>query len=75
MSHLDKCAWKLVNPDKFVLGQIANRCGKDAVIKVLRPHRKKDLYLCEQHFNDFIDAWGLHNLVEILPCVCLGVDQ
>lgn len=64
--HLDKCAWKLINSDKFVLGITADRCGKVAVVKILRPNRKTDLFLCEHHLNHFITEWGLHNHVEIL---------
>ena len=64
--HLDKCSWKLVNPQEFEMGQVADRCGEVAAIKVLRPHRKNDLFLCENHFNSFIKHWGLFNEVEIL---------
>lgn len=60
------CAWKLVPPDKFVLGQEAERCGEIADVRVIRPYRKTDLYLCEFHLNSFIKEWGLHNEVEIL---------
>lgn len=66
MVHLDRCAWKKVDSDKFVLGQDAERCGEVAALKILRPQRKTDLFLCEHHFNDFIDKWGLHYNVEIL---------
>lgn len=66
MSHLDKCAWKLISPSKFTMGISANRCGAPAVLKILRPQRKMDLYLCEKHLNEFIDVWGLHNNVKIL---------
>ena len=64
--HLEKCAWKRVDPDKFVMGISADRCGAVAAVKILRPYRKTDLFLCEHHFNDFINKWGLHNEVEIL---------
>lgn len=63
---LDRCAWKLVESENFVLGQDAERCGGVAAVKILRPYRKTDLYLCEEHLNDFIMEWGLHNEVEIL---------
>lgn len=63
---MNLCSWKLVNFDKFTLGMEADRCGKEADVKILRPYRKNDLYLCECHFNEFIDTWGLHNNVEIL---------
>ena len=66
MSDLEVCSWKLVASDKFVLGQEAERCGDVATIRVLRPNRKTDLFLCECHMNDFIAVWGLHNQVEIL---------
>lgn len=63
--HLDKCAWKLVSPDKFVMGQEAKRCGEVAAVKILRPQRKTDLFLCEYHLNLFIKEWGLHYEVEL----------
>lgn len=63
---LDRCAWKLVSPDKFVLGITADRCGEVAAVKILRPNRKSDLFLCEYHLNHFINEWGLHNHLEIL---------
>jgi len=66
MGDLDRCQWKLVDSDKFVLGQSADRCGVQATIKILRPHRKTDLFLCEPHLNAFISEWGLHYLVELL---------
>lgn len=66
MSDLEKCSWKLVDQDKFVLGMPAERCGKTATIRVIRPQRKTDLFLCECHLNEFIDAWGLHYNVEVL---------
>lgn len=69
MSNLEKCSWKLVSPDKFIMGQVADRCGDIADVVVLRPSRKTDLFLCEEHLNDFIDHWGLYNHVEIL-CRC-----
>lgn len=69
MSNLNKCSWKLVDPSKFVMGQSADRCGAIADVVVLRPSRKTDLFLCEEHLNDFIDHWGLYNHVEIL-CRC-----
>jgi hypothetical protein len=59
----------MVSPDKFVMGQSADRCGAIADVAVLRPNRKTDLFLCEQHLNDFITHWGLHNKVEVL-CKC-----
>lgn len=64
--HLDRCAWKMVGSDKFVLGISADRCGEVAAVKILRPNRKSDLFLCEHHINTFIETWGLHNQVEIL---------
>jgi hypothetical protein len=64
--HLEKCAWKLVNPDKFTLGVEADRCGKVAAVKILRPYRKTDLCLCDSHVNTFIEKWGIHNAIEIL---------
>lgn len=66
---MDKCGWKLINPSKFVMGQSAERCGEIADVVVLRPNRKTDLYLCEEHINDFISHWGLYNRIEIL-CRC-----
>lgn len=69
MSNLDRCSWKLVDPGKFVMGQSADRCGAIADVVVLRPNRKTDLFLCEEHVNEFIAHWGLHNPVEIL-CRC-----
>lgn len=60
------CGWKLVDPDSFVLGVDADRCGKVAQIRVLRPNRKTDLLLCEEHLNTFVAKWGLFNSVEIL---------
>lgn len=69
VSNLDRCSWKLVDPQKFVMGQSADRCGAIADVVVLRPNRKTDLFLCEQHVNEFIKHWGLHNEVEIL-CRC-----
>ena len=63
---LDRCAWKNVDPDKFVMGIEAARCGDYASVKILRPYRKNDLYLCECHFNEFIQVWGLHNQVKLL---------
>lgn len=66
MSDTSKCAWKLIDSDKFVLGISADRCGDQAVVKILRPYRKTDLYLCECHLNEFIGAWGLHNSIEVL---------
>lgn len=66
MSHVETCAWKLVDPDKFVLGINAARCGEQAVIKILRPNRKTDLCLCEKHLNQFVATWGLHYKVKLL---------
>jgi hypothetical protein len=66
MSNLKRCSWKLVDPRKFVMGQSADRCGAIADVVVLRPNRKSDLFLCEEHINEFILHWGLHNKVEIL---------
>lgn len=64
---LDKCAWKMVDSrNEFVMGIQAERCGEVAAVKILRPYRKSDLFLCEGHLNDFIMEWGLHNEVEIL---------
>lgn len=64
--QVDTCAWKMVPSDKFVLGQDAERCGEVAEVKILRPQRKTDLFLCEHHLNAFIKEWGLHYEVEIL---------
>lgn len=66
MIHLDKCAWKMISSEDFVLGINADRCGEVAVVNILRPNRKTDLFLCEHHFNKFILKWGLHNQVEIM---------
>ena len=63
-----KCQWKMLPPEQFTMGVSAERCGAVAILKILRPYRKTDLYLCEQHTNQFIDTWGLHNHVELL-CV------
>ena len=68
--HLDRCSWKLVDPSKFVMGISADRCGAIADVVVLRPNRKTDLFLCEEHINEFIAHWGLHNKVQIL-CRCV----
>ena len=69
MSDLERCSWKMVDPGKFVMGISADRCGAIADVVVLRPNRKTDLFLCEEHVNEFIAHWGLHNQVEIL-CRC-----
>lgn len=69
MSNLERCSWKMVDPDKFIMGQSADRCGAIADVVVLRPSRKTDLFLCEKHMNSFIHHWGLHNEIEIL-CRC-----
>lgn len=74
MSNLKKCSWKLVDPDKFIMGQSADRCGAIADVVVLRPNRKTDLFLCQEHVNEFITHWGLHNKVEIL-CRCTDQDD
>lgn len=66
MGDINQCAWKLVNPDEFVLGQDAERCGEDAAVKILRPNRKTDLFLCECHLNCFVEKWGLHYKVQLL---------
>jgi hypothetical protein len=66
MGKLDSCQWKLVDSDKFVLGIEAERCGEPAVVKILRPYRKTDLFLCEHHLNTFVEKWGLHNKVKLL---------
>lgn len=66
MSQLNSCSWKLVDKGKFTLGMPAERCGKLATIRVIRPTRKTDLFLCENHLNEFIDAWGLHYNVEVI---------
>lgn len=42
MVHLDRCAWKKVDSDKFVLGQDAERCGEVAR---------------EETVNNFKDSW------------------
>lgn len=64
--HLARCAWKKVDSDKFVLGINADRCGEVAAVKILRPNRKTDLFLCEHHLNAFVSEWGLHNKVKLL---------
>lgn len=64
--QLSSCSWKMIDPDKFVLGQEAERCGAVATVRILRPNRKTDLFLCEHHLNNFIEVWGLHNQVEVL---------
>lgn len=64
--HVETCSWKLVPSDQFVLGMEATRCGEEADVRVLRPKRKTDLFLCEEHLNDFIKSWGLHYEVRIL---------
>lgn len=67
MVDLDRCAWKMVDSrTEFVMGIQADRCGEVAAVKILRPQRKTDLFLCEHHLNDFINEWGLHYEVEIL---------
>lgn len=66
MGDISKCAWKLINPREFVLGIQADRCGEVAAVKILRPNRKTDLFLCEDHLNHFINEWGLHYELEIL---------
>jgi len=63
---MHKCAWKLIPPEDFTLGVPAERCGKVAEVRVLRPLRKTDLFLCEGHVNNFIEKWGLRNPIEIL---------
>lgn len=63
---MDKCQWKLIPSEKFILGISADRCGAMADVVVLRPNRKTDLFLCEHHLNNFIAHWGLFNAVEIL---------
>lgn len=81
MGDINQCAWKLVIPSEFVMGMEAERCGLQADVRILRPQRKTDLYLCEDHLNHFIKEWGLHYEVEILweeeevddsPCQCVG---
>lgn len=66
MSHLERCAWKQVSPDEFILGMEAERCGKPADVKLIRNQRKTDLFLCEYHLNDFIAEWGLHYPLELI---------
>lgn len=66
---MDRCQWKLVEPASFTFGVKADRCGDIADIRVIRPQRKKDLFLCEEHLNTFIKEWGLKQEVEIL-CRC-----
>lgn len=63
---LDRCQWKKVDSYEFTLGIEADRCGEVAAVKILRPYRKTDLYLCEEHLNKFIDVWSLHNQIELL---------
>lgn len=70
MSNLNRCSWKLIDPGKFVMGVSADRCGAIADVVILRPNRKTDLFLCEEHINEFIAHWGLYNKVEIL-CRCV----
>lgn len=64
--HVETCAWKDVPSDEFVMGMPAQRCGEVAGVKLLRPHRKTDLFLCDHHLNAFIKKWGLHYEIEIL---------
>lgn len=64
--HVETCGWKLVPSDGFVLGIHADRCGKVAAVKLLRPQRKTDLCLCEAHLNDFVEKWGLFYKVKLL---------
>lgn len=66
---MDRCQWKLIEPYRFTLGVEADRCGEVADVRILRPQRKKDLYLCESHLNGFIQEWGLRQEVQIL-CKC-----
>lgn len=66
MADLERCAWKLVDPTEFTVGVTAERCYAIAAIKILRPYRKTDLCLCEDHLNQFVEKWGLHNQVKIL---------
>lgn len=73
MSTLNRCSWKMVDSSKFVMGQSADRCGDIADVVILRPNRKTDLFLCEEHMNAFIEHWGLYNRVEIL-CRCEDTD-
>lgn len=68
---VEMCSWKLVDPEDFVIGIEADRCGKHSEIRIIRPNRKKDLFLCEDHLNCFIEKWGLHYNVEIL---CRGSE-
>jgi hypothetical protein len=60
------CQWKMIDPSKFTMGINAERCGATAVVRILRPSRKTDLFLCEHHVNAFIDHWGLHYNIEVL---------
>lgn len=55
------CLWKM-NSGEFKLGMIARRCCAVAQVRILRPDRKTDLDLCEEHFNKFVEIWGLSNL-------------
>lgn len=58
---MDICQWKITPPGgDFKLGMVADRCGEDASIRIIRPDRKTDLDLCEEHFNKFIELWGLN---------------
>lgn len=66
MDNLERCQWKLVPSDKFVLGQDAERCGEVAAVRILRPNRKTDLPLCEHHINEYVEIWGLHYKVKLL---------
>lgn len=70
---MDRCQWKLVEPMSFTFGVKADRCGEVADVKIVRPQRKKDLFLCEEHVNAFINEWGLRQSIEIL-CRCKDND-
>lgn len=63
---MDRCQWKMVDSNLFTLGVLAERCGREAEVKILRPQRKTDLCLCERHFNTFIEVWGLSHQVQLL---------
>lgn len=61
-----KCSWKIVRPEDFRFGMPAERCGEIADIRIIRSDRAKDLFLCEEHTNDFIKIYGIDLPIQIL---------
>lgn len=72
---METCGWKLVDPEQFELGMEARRCGKTPDVQVFRPNRRKDLFLCEDHLNCFIERWGLHYRLRILVDWWGGLEE